>query len=286
MKARIRALGDFFAVLGGARLDLLAREPGARARWIAMGGVVVSTGALAALSMGFALTYAVGVPLTGAVALGLLWGVIIVNLDRLLIVGLRHDTSRRRTLLLALPRVGLAVLLGVVIATPLTLKIFGSEVDREVAVIQRERAAENREALENDPRFTLIPELNARIAANQAIVDSGGRTDPDLAPVFAEVDRKRGAYNDARPPNAPQLAYHPQRTHSLNERCLSYTPSLLSGDNKNREPQGLQTVSPRTRANRGARRLPQARTVGLLIALPILAMTLFATPVAAAALVC
>ena len=44
--------------------------------------------------------------------------------------GVPGITGWRRTVLLALPRVALAVLLGVVIATPLTLKIFGSEVDR------------------------------------------------------------------------------------------------------------------------------------------------------------
>jgi hypothetical protein len=50
---------------------------------------------------------------------------------------------------------------------------------------------------------------------------------------------------------------------------------------------GLRRIAlPRARVNKGARRLLQVWTVGLLIALPIVAMTLFAASVAAAALVC
>jgi hypothetical protein len=49
----------------------------------------------------------------------------------------------------------------------------------------------------------------------------------------------------------------------------------------------LRRISlPRTRVNKGTRRLLQVRTVDLLIALPIMAMTVFAASVAAAALVC
>ena len=47
-----------------------------------------------------------------------------------------------------------------------------------------------------------------------------------------------------------------------------------------------RTLLLHTRVNKGARRLLQVWTVGLLIALPIVAMTLFAASVAAAALVC
>src|SRR5687768_7478279 len=97
-----------------------------------MGGVVASTGILAGLSMAFALNFAAHAPWPIAVPLGVLWGLIIVNLDRLLIAGMRHGTSVRRTLALGLPRVLLAVILGFVIATPLTLQIFRSEIDTEI----------------------------------------------------------------------------------------------------------------------------------------------------------
>jgi hypothetical protein len=195
VKARIRALGDFLALLAGARRDLMAREPGSRARHITMGGVVLSTGAFAALSMAFALHMAAGAPWPLAVALGLGWGVVIVNLDRLLIVGMRHDTSTRRTLLLAAPRVVLAVILGVVIATPLTLQIFRSEIDTKVTEIHLEQAAAVRADLDNDPRFTDIPVLQERIAANEQIQRTEGRSDPGLAPVYAEVAATQQIYD-------------------------------------------------------------------------------------------
>ncbi|MGY1829010.1 DUF4407 domain-containing protein [Geodermatophilus sp. SYSU D01180] len=195
MKARSRAVGDFFAALGGTRLDLLARDPGSRTRQVTMGGVVASTGLLAAISMAFALNFAVHAPWPVAVPLGVLWGLIIVNLDRLLIAGMRHGTSGPRTLLLAVPRVLLAVILGLVIATPLTLQIFRSEVDTEITEIHLEQAAATREQLDNDPRFAELDDLEQRIEANEQIVATAGRADPALAPVYADVQAKQAAYD-------------------------------------------------------------------------------------------
>ncbi len=195
MKARIRAIGDFFAALGGTRLDLLARDPGSRTRQVTMGGVVASTGVLAALSMAFALNFAVHAPWAVAVPLGLLWGLIIINLDRLLIAGMRHGTSTGRTIALAVPRVLLALILGFVIATPLTLQIFRSEIDTEITEIHLEQAAATREQLDADPRFAELDDLEQRIEANEQIVATDGRADPALAPVYAEVQAKQDIYN-------------------------------------------------------------------------------------------
>src|SRR3712207_6567782 len=94
------------------------------------------SGGLAVLSAAFAVHMAVGVVWPLAIAIGLFWGVVIVNLDRMLLVGMAHDASLKRNLLLAVPRVGLALVLGVVISTPLVLQIFHKEIDSEIAVLQ------------------------------------------------------------------------------------------------------------------------------------------------------
>jgi hypothetical protein len=130
---------------------------------------------------------ALGVWWPFALLVGLGWGAVVVNLDRMLLVGMAHDASLKRNLVLAVPRVGLALVLGVVIATPLTLQVFHKEIDTEIVAIQAEQADAYRASLEEDTRFVHLPELRERIAASEAVVASGGRADTDLTAVRAEI---------------------------------------------------------------------------------------------------
>src|ERR671912_732997 len=109
MTALLRRLGDGLAVLAGARPDLLTAAPGARARFVALGGVLLSTGGLALLSAAFAVHMALGASWTVALLVGLGWGAVIVNLDRMLLVGMAHDASVKRNVALAVPRVPLGL---------------------------------------------------------------------------------------------------------------------------------------------------------------------------------
>ena len=197
MARRRRRLGDGLAALGGARADVLEVAPGARPRFVAMGGVLLSTGGLAVLSAAFAVHMALGVWWPFALLAGLGWGFVVVNLDRMLVVGMTHDASTRRNLLLAVPRMGLALVLGVVIATPLTLQVFAKEIDTEVVAMQAEAADAHRAALEADERFAGLPALRESVAADEAIVASGGQTDPVLAALRGEVTVQQAVYDDA-----------------------------------------------------------------------------------------
>jgi hypothetical protein len=187
MKFRRGRIGNGLAVLAGARPDVLAAAPGARAKFVALGGVLLSTGGLALVSMAFAVHMALGVWWPFALLVGLGWGLVVVNLDRMLLVGMAHDTSLKRNLVLAVPRVGLALVLGVVIATPLTLQIFAKEIDTEIVTMQAESADAYRASLADDARFAHLPELEERIAVSEAVVASGGVADAGLAVVRAEV---------------------------------------------------------------------------------------------------
>jgi hypothetical protein len=191
MKVRQRRIGNGLAVLAGARPDVLAAAPGARAKFVALGGVLLSTGGLAAVSAAFAVHMALAVWWPFALLVGLGWGAVVVNLDRMLLVGMAHDSSLKRNLVLAVPRVGLALVLGVVVATPLTLQIFHQEIDTEIVTMQAEGGDAYRASLADDARFAHLPELEERIASQEAIVASGGVADAGLAVVRAEVTAKQ-----------------------------------------------------------------------------------------------
>ncbi|MGY1771912.1 DUF4407 domain-containing protein [Blastococcus sp. SYSU D00813] len=195
--ARRRRIGDGLATLGGARPELLEVAPGARPRFVALGGVLLSTGGLAVLSMAFAVAMALGVWWPVALLIGLGWGFVVVNLDRMLLVGMAHDSSVGRNIALAIPRLGLALVLGVVIATPLTLQVFHKEIDTEIVTMQAEAADEYRTSLEADARFAGLPELAQQVALEEQIVATGGAADPALAGVQAEVGAKQTALDQA-----------------------------------------------------------------------------------------
>src|SRR6266542_1929466 len=81
-------VGDFMARVGGGDKAILAEVPQGRMRFVQMAGVLFTTSGIAALSMMFALHNGVKVPVWAAVALGLIWGSIIFNIDRFLVLSM------------------------------------------------------------------------------------------------------------------------------------------------------------------------------------------------------
>jgi hypothetical protein len=197
MKFRRGRIGNGMAVLAGARPDVLVSAPGARAKFVALGGVLLSTGGLAAVSAAFAVHMALGVWWPFALLIGLGWGAVIVNLDRMVLVGMGHDSSWKRNLVLAVPRVGLALILGIVVATPLTLQVFHKEIDAEIVQMQTERSDAYRLSLDKDARFTDLPALRSRITAAESVVASGGQTDAGLAVVQNSVTARQAELDAA-----------------------------------------------------------------------------------------
>jgi hypothetical protein len=197
MAARRQRIGDGLAGLAGARSDILELAPGARSKFVALGGVLLSTGALAVLSMAFAVHMALGLWWPLATLVGLGWGFVVVNLDRMLLVGMAHDASMKRNIVLAVPRVGLALVLGAVIATPLTLQVFHREIDTQIVALQAEKSDAYQESLDADARFAGLPELREQVALEQEIVASDGLADPGLAVVHGEVTERQAAYDQA-----------------------------------------------------------------------------------------
>src|ERR671932_92622 len=118
----------------------------------------------------FAVHMALGAWWPVALLIGIGWGTVIVNLDRMLLVGMAHDASLKRNLMLAVPRVGLALVLGAVIATPLTLQVFHREIDTQVVALQAEAADAYKKSLDADARFAGLPALKQQVATEQGVI--------------------------------------------------------------------------------------------------------------------
>lgn len=99
-----------------------------------LGGIVVATGILASLSMFFAINYVFN-NLAISLAIGLLWGAIIFNLDRFIVSSTGKGDGKEniswREFGNAIPRLFMAIVLGITISAPLEVFIFKTEIEKE-----------------------------------------------------------------------------------------------------------------------------------------------------------
>jgi hypothetical protein len=120
---------NFLWWCSGAHEKLLKQFPSEHAKYAGLGGVLLATFVLASLSSGYAV-YTVFGNWVWMIAFAIIWGLIIFNFDRFLVSTMRkYGISRRKQLWMAVPRLALALLIGVTIARPLEMKIFEKEIN-------------------------------------------------------------------------------------------------------------------------------------------------------------
>jgi hypothetical protein len=113
----------------GAHQKLLKQFPSEHSKYSGLGAVLLATFVLATLSAGYAIHTVFGNWLW-TIGFAIIWGLIIFNFDRFLVSTMRkYGISRRKQIMMAVPRVILALLIGVVIARPLEMKVFEKEIN-------------------------------------------------------------------------------------------------------------------------------------------------------------
>ncbi|MEV6487418.1 DUF4407 domain-containing protein [Actinoplanes sp. NPDC051633] len=181
------------AVIAGGRREVFEGAPGDRVRYSAMGGVIVSTAVVAAASAAMAMHMAMGLAIPWAVLIGLVWGFIIFNLDRLLVVQMMRQDKRWVSVVAALPRLLLALVLGAVISTPMVLQIFRPEIETELLVMQADKNTEYNRQTAANPEYAQIPGLEQQIKADQALVDKGAPVNVESDPAVTAARRQYDA---------------------------------------------------------------------------------------------
>ncbi|WP_167473477.1 DUF4407 domain-containing protein [Nocardia arthritidis] len=184
----------------GVRAELLRETPGDTFRYIAMAGVLLTTAAIAAVSATFALQMAVHVALPWAILLGIAWGIVILNLDRLLVISMTRHSGWKANLLAAVPRLALAILLGVVISTPLVLRIFEPEINTEIQVLNSAKKADFEKHLDGVQRYNEIPGLEQELAKQNAVAakdPNAVEQNPAVVDQQKRVDAARAAHDKA-----------------------------------------------------------------------------------------
>ena len=120
---------NFLWWCSGAHQKLLKQFPSEHSKYSGLGAVLLATFVLATISAGYAI-YTVFGNWLWTIGFAIIWGLIIFNFDRFLVSTMRkYGVSRRKQIMMALPRIALALLIGVVIARPLEMKIFEKEIN-------------------------------------------------------------------------------------------------------------------------------------------------------------
>lgn len=130
-------LKKFFWYCSGSNIQLLEKCPTDGSKYVGIGASVLFTGMFAALASGYAIFTFTG-SYWSAILVGLLWGLMIFNLDRFIVSSMRKTGNKRNEIIMALPRIVLAILISVVISRPLELKIFEREIETELTLINAE----------------------------------------------------------------------------------------------------------------------------------------------------
>ncbi|WP_378179092.1 DUF4407 domain-containing protein [Aquimarina sp. SS2-1] len=204
-------LKRFFIMCSGADADILANSSqGEQNKYAGIGATVFFTALMAFLAASYAL-YTVFDNYFTAIFFGLVWGLLIFNLDRFIVSTIKKKDNFLDEFLQASPRIVLAVIIAVVISKPLELKIFEKEIDQVLLEQKNDLTLANQEqiAIQYTPIVEGIDEQIARLkeevstketAVNELyetyIAEAEGRKGTEIVgkgPVYKEKREKHDA---------------------------------------------------------------------------------------------
>jgi hypothetical protein len=157
--------------ISGARPDILAMCPTERVKFLSLGWAMLIAGGIAAASMWVALTSFIGLNAVLAVPIAGAAGLIVLGADRWLLVTL--PASDRFRWARVLPRLIFTMILGVIIATPLVVRVFQPEINSQIALMKEQRAATFLQVLQNSSIGQQVASLTREVDELDAVIALG-----------------------------------------------------------------------------------------------------------------
>ena len=140
-------LKKFFLLCSGVDLKIIENcSNGEQNKYAGIGATVFFTAVMATLAASYAL-YTVFDNLITSVFFGLIWGLLIFNLDRFIVSTIQKRNSKWKEFLQATPRLILAMIIAMVISKPLELKIFEKEINQVLLTEKNQMTLENKEQI-------------------------------------------------------------------------------------------------------------------------------------------
>ncbi|AWX44996.1 hypothetical protein HME9304_02003 [Flagellimonas maritima] len=205
-------LKHFFIFCSGADTKILdSCSNGERNKYAGIGATVFFTAIMAFIASGYAL-YTVFDNIYTSIFFGLIWGLLIFNLDRYIVSTIKKRDSFKNELVQAVPRIILAIIIAVVISKPLEMKIFEKEINQVLLEEKNEMTLANQQqiALQYNPKIEALNQeinnLKTEVAVKETetnalydtyIAEAEGTAGTKLlgkGPVYKEKREKHDAY--------------------------------------------------------------------------------------------
>ena len=175
-------LKQFFWMCSGADTDILQNSSKAdQIKFAGIGGTVFFTAVMAFIASSYAL-YTVFDNYFAAIFFGLVWGLLIFNLDRFIVSTIKKRDNKWSEFNQAIPRIILAIIIAIVISKPLELKIFEKEIDRVLLEQKNDLTLANKTQIADQytPEITqlqteiagLTKEIETKETATNALYDT------------------------------------------------------------------------------------------------------------------
>ena len=185
-------LQRFFIFCSGADTAILEDcSPGERTKYAGIGATVFFTAVMAAIAGSYAL-YTVFDNLFTAIFFGMIWGLLIFNLDRFIVSTIKKRNNFFDELIQASPRILLAIIIAVVISKPLEMKIFEKEINQVLLEEKNDMTLANKDqlALQYTPT---VEALNSEIdALKKEVSDKEAEVNALYETYIAEAEGRKG----------------------------------------------------------------------------------------------
>jgi hypothetical protein len=176
----------------GADTDILQNSSKAeQIKFAGIGGTVFFTAVMAFIASSYAL-YTVFDNYFAAIFFGIVWGLLIFNLDRFIVSTIKKSDNKWTEIWQATPRIILAIIIAVVISKPLELKIFEKEINQVLLEQKNNMTLENKNQIASQytPEISTIQseidQLKLDIENKEAVSDNLYET------YIAEAEGRKG----------------------------------------------------------------------------------------------
>ncbi len=137
-------LKQFFLLCSGVDLTIINDcSNGEQNKYAGIGATVFFTALMATIACSYAL-FTVFDNIYTSIFFGILWGLLIFNLDRFIVSTIKKNNSKPKEVIQVIPRLILAFIIAVVISKPLELKIFEKEINQVLLTEKNQMTLDNK----------------------------------------------------------------------------------------------------------------------------------------------
>lgn len=185
-------LKKFFITCSGVDKNIMETcSNGEQNKYVGIGATVFFTAVMATIAGSYAL-FTVFDNLYAAIFFGIIWGLLIFNLDRFIVSTIKKSDSKWKEFLQASPRILLAVIIAIVISKPLELKLFEKEINQVLLTEKNQMTLDNKTqiAQQFSPE---IAKINTEIEGlKQEITNKETTTNALYETYIAEAEGRKG----------------------------------------------------------------------------------------------